>query len=111
MRWIVYILCAAAIVSEAGSSAHAEGETLKVGIIGCDTSHVVAFTKLINDPNASGALENVEVTVAYPGGSDDIPESRNRVAGFVKQLEALGVKIVDSPEAVADQTDAVLLES
>lgn len=90
---------------------HAEEALLNIGIVGCDTSHVVAFTKLINDPQAAGPLAGFKVTVAYPGGSGDLPESRNRVGGFVEQLESLGVKIVDSPEAVADQSDAILLES
>jgi predicted dehydrogenase len=91
--------------------AHAEDDKLRVGIIGCDTSHVIAFTKLINDPRAAGPLDGVEVTVAYPGGSPDLPDSRNRLDGFVVQLRELGVAIVDSAGAVADQSDAILLES
>ena len=51
------------------------------------------------------------MTVAYPGGSPDLPESRDRVAGFVAQLETMGVKIVDSVTAVADESDAILLAS
>ncbi|HEX6962188.1 MAG TPA: hypothetical protein VF175_10000, partial [Lacipirellula sp.] len=51
-------------------------EPLRAGIVGCDTSHVVAFTKLINDPAATGPLANVEVVCAFPGGSPDLPASR-----------------------------------
>jgi predicted dehydrogenase len=84
---------------------------LRAGIVGCDTSHVIAFTDLINDPKASGALAKVEVTVAYPGGSPDLPASRDRLPGYVSQLQAKGIKIVDTLEELIDQSDAVLLES
>jgi predicted dehydrogenase len=84
---------------------------LRVGIIGCDTSHVIAFTKIINNAEATGPLAEVEVTAAYPGGSPDIPESHNRLDGYVKQLRDKGIKIVDSLEELANETDAILLES
>ncbi len=96
----------------ASCSAFAKEGVLRAGIVGCDTSHVIAFTKLINDPNAPAPLDAIEITAAYPGGSSDIPkESSSRVAGFVKQLKEMGIKIVDSPEEVAAQSDVILLES
>jgi predicted dehydrogenase len=85
---------------------------LKVGIIGLDTSHVVAFTKLLNDPKAKGDLDGVRVVAAFPGGSPDIPASRDRVAGFTKQLkEQYNVEIVDSIDELLKKVDVVLLES
>src|SRR5436190_21666697 len=81
---------------------------IRAGIVGCDTSHVIEFTKLINNPDAVGPYADVEITAAYPGGSPDIPESRNRVPGYIKQLRAKGIKIVDSLEELADQSDAIL---
>ena len=47
---------------------------IRAGIVGCDTSHVDAFTKLINDPDATGPFADVEVVAAFPGGSPDIPK-------------------------------------
>ncbi|HEV3005493.1 MAG TPA: Gfo/Idh/MocA family oxidoreductase [Pirellulales bacterium] len=94
------------------SAAADETPTIRVGIIGLDTSHVVAFTSVFNDPKAEGDLAGVKVVAAYPGGSDDIPDSYNRVAGFTKDLqEKFGVEIVDSIEALLAKVDAVLLES
>ena len=84
---------------------------IRAGIVGCDTSHVIAFTNLINNPQAIGPFADVEVTAAFPGGSTDIPESHNRLAGYVKQLSEKGIKIVDSLEELADQCDAIMLES
>jgi predicted dehydrogenase len=84
------------------------GRPLKAGIIGTDTSHVPAFTGLLNGPKDFG----VRVVAAYPGGSPDLPASRDRVAGFTKQLrEQFHVEIVDSIEELLRKVDVVLLES
>ncbi len=83
---------------------------LAIGIIGLDTSHVTAFTKLFNDPQAKGDLATMRVVAAYPAGSD-IPFSRDRVQGYTEQLEAMGIEIVDSIEALLSKVDVVLLES
>ncbi len=89
--------------------------TLKIGMIGLDTSHAPAFAKLFNQPQdvASGdsSLAGMRVVAAFPGGSDDIASSRDRVAGFTADLEKLGVEIVDSIDALLPKVDAVLLES
>lgn len=88
------------------------GKTLRAGIIGLDTSHATAFTKLLNDPNAAGDLAGVRIVAAYPGGSPDIPSSIDRVPEYTKDLrENHGVEIVDSIEALLEKVDVVLLES
>src|SRR5687767_10729594 len=86
-------------------------EPLRAGIVGCDTSHVIAFTKLINDPAATGLLGKVEITCAFPGGSPDLPDSRDRVQGFTERLRGMGVEIVDSIAALVERSDVFLLES
>jgi predicted dehydrogenase len=85
---------------------------LRAGIIGLDTSHVVAFTKVLNDPKAKGDLAGIRVVAAYPGGSPDLPASRDRVEGYTRQLrDQFGVEIVNSIESLLDRVDVVLLES
>jgi hypothetical protein len=86
-------------------------EPMRVGIVGCDTSHVIAFSKLMNDPAATGPLARVEIVCAYPGGSPDIPSSHDRVKGFTDQLSSAGIEIVESIEDVVERSDAILLES
>jgi len=88
-----------------------QGKPIRVGIIGLDTSHVVAFTKSMNDKNATGDLAAVEVVAAFPGGSPDVPTSRDRVEGYTKQLRDMGVEIVGSIDELLPKVDAVLLES
>ena len=61
---------------------------LRAGIIGLDTSHVVAFTQLLNAANPKPEVAGVRVVAAYPGGSPDIPSSRDRVEGFTKDAQA-----------------------
>ncbi len=83
---------------------------LRAGIIGLDTSHVIAFTAALNKPK-DGEVK-VRVVAGYPGGSPDIPSSKNRVEGFTKQLrEKYGVEIVDSIDELLKKVDVVLLES
>lgn len=85
---------------------------LKLGIIGLDTSHVLVFSDTFNNPAAKQAMKGARVTVAWPGGSPDVPSSISRVAGYTAELkEKFGVTIVDSPEAVAQACDAILLTS
>jgi predicted dehydrogenase len=54
----------------------------------------------------------VRVVAGYPGGSADIPESKNRVEGYTKKLrDEFGVEIVDSIEDLLKKVDVVFLES
>lgn len=105
----LFALCLALALIQAAAAG--EERVLRAGIIGCDTSHVIAFTDAINDPAATGPLANVKVTVAYPGGSPDIAASRDRLDDYVNQLREKGVAIVDSLQQLADESDVVLLES
>ena len=87
-------------------------KTPAAGIIGLDTSHVVAFTQLLNAASPKPELAGVRVVAAFPGGSPDIPSSRDRVAGYTAELrDKFGVTIVDSIDALLASVDVVLLES
>lgn len=86
-------------------------DEIKVGIIGLDTSHAIAFTKTMNDPSAEGALAYCKVVAAYPQGSKDIESSVSRVPKYTEEIEKMGVEIVDSIPALVEKVDAVLLES
>jgi len=91
---------------------NAQEEPIKIGIIGLDTSHVVAFTSLLNDPKSPNHVPGCKVVAAFKGGSADIKDSIGRLDGFTKTLqEKWGVEIVDSIETLCTKVDAVLLES
>jgi len=63
--------CHGLLSSAVGGAAEPE-KPLRAGIIGLDTSHVTAFTSLLNGPEATGDLAGVRVVAGYPGGSPDI---------------------------------------
>ena len=85
---------------------------LRLGIIGTDTSHVIAFTKVLNDPTNPDHIAGARVVAAFKGGSPDIESSANRVEGYAKDLaEKYKVEIVPSIESLCGKVDAILLES
>lgn len=95
--------------------AHAEEAFKKIGIIGLDTSHVVAFTTVFNkgpkNPADAAKFAGFRVTHAYAQGSKDIPESTTRVPEYSEKLKGMGVEIVGTIEQLCAQVDFVLLES
>lgn len=99
------------IFALAFGSGQSRAEEIKVGIIGLDTSHVLAFTKAFNDPKAEGELANCKVVAAYPKGSPDIESSVSRVPKYTEEMKALGIEIVPSIEALLEKVDAVCLET
>ncbi len=85
---------------------------LRIGIIGLDTSHVVAFTQRLNDPNDKNHVAGGKVVGAFKGGSKDVESSWSRVEGYTKTLqEKHGVKIYATIEELCQNVDAVMLES
>ncbi|HYP05959.1 MAG TPA: Gfo/Idh/MocA family oxidoreductase [Bryobacteraceae bacterium] len=79
---------------------------LRIGIIGTDTSHATAFTKVLHE--SSG----VRVVAAFKGGSPDVESSRTRVDKFADELrKSYGVEIVPDIPALLAKVDAVLLLS
>lgn len=89
----------------------AQDKTLKVGIIGLDTSHAPAFTRILNDENAKPDVAGCRVVAAYPHGSPDIESSTSRIPIYTKELQEMGIEIVDSIESLLTKVDCVLLET
>jgi len=86
-------------------------ETLRIGLIGLDSSHAVAFSKTINAADPAAELKGAKVVAAYPGGSPDLPTSADRIEGFTKQIEEMGIEIVPSIDALLKKVDAVIMNS
>lgn len=83
---------------------------MRVGMIGLDTSHVVAFTEIFRDGRDDPALADIEIVAGFPAGTD-LPLSRDRVDEYTAQLEQQGVAMVDSIDALLERVDAVMLTS
>lgn len=94
------------------SASCAFASDLRLGIIGTDTSHVIEFTKLLNDPTVPGHVSGALVVAAFKGGSPDIPISRDRVDGFSKELkEKWHIRFVSQIRDLCPLVDGILLES
>lgn len=84
----------------------------KIGMIGLDTSHAEIFTNLLNTPSHPLHVAGGKVVAGFPCSSPDFELSRSRVSLYTNKLcETFGVRILESPEAVAGQSDVLMLES
>ena len=85
---------------------------IRLGIIGTDTSHVVVFTRLLNDPMSPDYVPGARVVAAYKGGSKDIESSASRVDNYAAELKTKWqVEMMPDIGALCRRVDGVLLES
>ena len=104
MRFIICFLFFFAILGIAAD--------IRIGIIGTDTSHVVAFSKILNDPRHPDFIPGARIVAAFKGGSKDIESSRSRVDQYATELARdWKVEIVPDIATLLTKVDAVLLES
>jgi hypothetical protein len=83
----------------------------RVGIIGLDTSHSIAFTKLLNSAENNAEFGSYKIVAAYPHGSKDIESSVSRIPRYTEEVKEYGVEIVDSIKKLLKKVDVVLLET
>ena len=106
-----HLLAALLLTMVASLAPAADPPEIKGGIIGLDTSHAIAFTKELNNPEAKEDVARCRVVAAYPQGSPDIKTSTERVPGYIEDVKKLGVEIVDSIDELVKRVDCVLLET
>ncbi|MNI05585.1 Oxidoreductase family, NAD-binding Rossmann fold [compost metagenome] len=84
---------------------------MNIGIIGLDSSHALAFTRILHESQAT-LFSDVTVTAAYAGGSPDFPLSISRVNTFAGRMtKEYGVRLMPTMQQVAGSTDAILILS
>jgi hypothetical protein len=83
---------------------------IKLGILDFDTSHVTAFTTRLNHKgnDKDQWVDGAKVVIGCPGESRIMPE---RIAGYVKEMEKLGVPLVSKPTDMIGKVDGMLIES
>ena len=111
-RSLCLLLVAGYLLWPAGAGAWGDEQPLplKAGIIGLD-AHALPWTKIINEPGATGELADMVVVAAYPGGSPDIPQSMELLAARQGPIAELGVEIVDSIDELLMKVDVVMILS
>ena len=87
-------------------------DELRIGIIGFDTSHVPAFTKLLGDKDDPYHVPGGRVIGGVPTFSPDVKSSYSRVDDFRREMvDKWGVALYDTVEELLGTVDAVLIES
>ena len=87
------------------------GADIRLGIIGTDTSHVIVFTQMFNDPANKDHVAGARVVAAYKGGSPDIDSSWSRVDKYAHELRTKwGLEMEPDIPALCRKVDAILLE-
>jgi hypothetical protein len=105
-------LFAASLALTLALPAAAAAADLRLGLVGTDTSHVIAFAAAFNDPASPDHVPGARIVAAFRGGSPDLPSSRDRIEGFTSQLrDKYAVEIVDTIEELCRRVDGVLLTS
>ncbi|MFA1820824.1 Gfo/Idh/MocA family oxidoreductase [Virgibacillus oceani] len=84
--------------------------SLKIGMIGLDTSHVEIFTKLLYE-NPS-LYDQARIVIGSPSPSPDLDLSANRVNGYTHLLKnEYDVTITTSEEEVVSESDSIMITS
>jgi len=81
----------------------------RIGMIGLDTGHCMDFTKAFNAPDAGDKYRGYQVTAAYPKGTENIREWKDRIPKITQDMKGQGVEIVNSMEELLAKVDVVLI--
>lgn len=92
--------------------AAASATDLRLGIIGTDTSHVIEFTKMLNDADSPEHVRGARVVAAFKGGSSEMPDSYKRVDRFANELRTRwNIQFVPDIASLCAKVDGIMLES
>ena len=83
---------------------------IRLGIVDFDTSHVLEFTSRLQHKGVGEDqwVEGAQIVAACPGDSKIMP---GRIPGYVKEMKALEIPLVDKPEDLIGKVDGMLIES
>lgn len=102
MKTLLLALCAVA----------ASGADIRLGLVGTDTSHVIAFVKMLNDPASPDHVPGARIVAAYKGGTPDNAISAKYLEQYTEELRSKwAVEIVSDIPALCAKVDGVLLTS
>lgn len=83
---------------------------IRLGMLDFDTSHVVEFARRFNHVGVAQDqwVDGARVEVACPGESRIMPE---RIPNYIKEIQKLGIPLVERPEQMIGKVDGMLIES
>ena len=109
-RYLISVSLSVGLAQPARSQDKA-ASVLRVGVIGLDTSHASAFSRVLNDPQQAPEFSGCRVVAAVSSHSPNIAESVRYLPQVTKEIQALGIEIVPSIDEMLKRVDVVLLES
>ena len=90
----------------------AQAKDLRIGMVGLDTSHVTAFTRILNDKSAKDHIPGGKVVAAVKDSSPDIESSYTRVEKYTAELTGKwGVRLYPTVTEMCSHVDAVMVEN
>ena len=110
-RFIQTSLAILSTMMSAAASGDEPAKPMRIGMIGLDTSHCLAFAEMLNKQTPAPEFAGFRLVLVYPKGSPDIESSVSRVPEYTEKIKALGVEICDDLDTMISQVDAVLLET
>jgi hypothetical protein len=81
----------------------------RIGMLGLDTGHCMAFTQTFNAPDAGDKYRGYKVTAACPNGTELVTEWKEQIPKITEAIRGQGVEIVDSIDALISKVDVVLM--
>ena len=105
-KQLIWMALAAALVTPA------QAKDLRIGMVGLDTSHVTAFTRVLNDKTDKNHITGARMVAAVKDSSPDVESSYTRVEKYTAELIGKwGVKLVPTVDELCRHVDAVMIEN
>jgi hypothetical protein len=93
-------------------AAVASATDIRLGLVGTDTSHVIAFARVLNDTASPQHVPGARIVAAYRGGMPDNAISAKYIDQYTEDLRAKwGVEILPDIPTLCSKVDGVLLTS
>ena len=90
----------------------AEAKDIRIGMVGLDTSHVIAFTRVLNDEADKNHVAGARMIAAVKDSSPDVESSYTRVEKYTAELTGKwGVKLYPTVTELCRHVDAVMIEN
>ena len=89
-----------------------QAKDLRIGMVGLDTSHVTAFTRVLNDKTDKNHVAGAQMVAAVKDSSPDVESSYTRVEKYTTELTGKwGVKLYPTVDELCQHVDAVMIEN
>ena len=86
---------------------------IRIGMVDVDSSHAPNFVRRLNHVGIEEEqwVEGARVVAAYPGWSPAVQDAVEKNRTYTEELRECGVEMVDSPEMLLGEVDAIMIES